>query len=234
MYMKCVLIIGGNCDLGRALSKYFINNNYYVVVGYHNDGNNYIDNVKYIRCDVTQEDDINNIIVSTKKMYGNIDIMINLSCLCMDNSFLNKTKSEFMNELEVNLVGTFLCNQIYSRYIDNGLIINMASTDGLDTYNEYNIGYSVSKAGIIHLSKSIVLATKNKVLCIAPNWLETSSTMSMNQEYLIDELKRIGQDRLISIDEFVVGFDKIIKSDFNSGDIFRIDIKESELWVEKI
>ncbi|MBQ2873406.1 MAG: SDR family NAD(P)-dependent oxidoreductase [Bacilli bacterium] len=232
--MRCVLIIGGNSDIGISLANYFISKDYNVVIGYHNDNNKYIDSVKYIKCDVTDTDSIEKIILDTKNMYGNIDIIINLACISMDNSFLNKTKEEFMKVLEVNLVGTFLCNQIYSRYIDDGLIINIASTDGVDTYSEYSIDYSASKSGVINISKSVSLCTKNKILCIAPNWIDSNSTRCMNKEYLESELKRIKQDRLITMDEFILGFDKIINSKFNSGDIFRIDIKDGELWVEKI
>jgi len=232
--MKCVLIIGGNCDIGIALTNYFLNNNYNVVVGYHNNDVKNNKNVEYIKCDVTNSNDIDNIISKTKEIYGNIDIIINLACLCMDNNFLEKTKEEFMKVLEVNLVGTFLCNQIYSKYIDNGLIINMSSTDGIDTYSKYSIDYSASKAGVISISKSISLCTNNKVLCICPNWIDTSSTRSMDKDYLDSELNRIGQSRLISIDEFISGFDKIIKDKFNSGDTYRIDIKGDKLWVEKM
>jgi len=232
--MKCVLIIGGNCDIGIALGNYFLNKNYNVVVGYHNNFIKYNENVEYIKCDVTNSNDIDNIINKTKNTYGNIDVIINLACLCMDNDFLDKTKEEFMKVLEVNLVGTFLCNQIYSKYVDNGLIINVASTDGVDTYSKYSIDYSASKAGVINISKSISLCTNNKVLCICPNWIDTSSTRGMDNEYLNSELVRIGQSRLISIDEFILGFDKIINEKFNSGDIYRIDIKGDKLWVEKI
>lgn len=234
MFMKSVLIIGGNCDIGKYLTKYFLDRDYYVVVGYYKNDYRYYKDVKYIKCDVTNVDSIDNIIKITKGMYGNIDIIINLACTYMDNSFLNKTKDEFIKVLEVNLVGTFLCNQIYSRYIDNGMIINIASTDGVDTYSEYSIDYSASKAGVINISKSISLCTNNLVLCIVPNWIDTSSTRSMNKEYLDSELVRIGQSRLITLDEFINGFDKIINSKFNSGDLFRIDIKGDRLWVEKI
>lgn len=220
--------------MGRALTNYFLENNYSVIIGYHNDSNKYINNVEYIKCDVTNSESIENIIVRCKEKYGKIDIMINLSCICMDNSFLNKTKDEFMRELEVNLVGTFLCNQMYSRYIDNGLIINIASTDGIDTYNEYSMGYSVSKAGIICLSKIESMSSSSLVLCVSPNWVETSSTIGMNHEYLQAELSRIGQSRLITLDEFVRGIDQIINSDFESGDHFRIDIKGDCLWVGKM
>lgn len=232
--MKNVLIIGGNCDMGKSLSKYFLDKDYNVFVGYHNDSNEYYKSIKYIKCDVCDEDSIANCISYIVNNYQRIDILINLACVCMDNSFLNKTKSEFMKELEVNLVGTFLSNQIYSRYIDDGLIVNVSSTDGIDTYSEYSMGYSSSKAGIINMSKSIAISTKNRVLCLCPNWIATNSTLSMNQEYLQEELKRIGQNRLITMDEFIVGFDRIINSNFKSGEIFRIDIKGDNLWVEKM
>ena len=232
--MRSVLIIGGNCDIGRALVKYFLDNKYNVVVGYHNDDNKYYDGVKYVKCDVTDTDSIENVIVTTIKMYGKIDLIVNLSCTYMDNSFLNKSKEEFMRVLEVNLVGTFLCNQIYSRYVDNGMIINMASTDGIDTYSQYSIDYSASKAGIINISKSMALGTNNKIICICPNWIDNSSTNSMNREYLDSELKRINQSRLITLDELINGIDTIINNECNSGDVFRIDIKGDKLWVERI
>ena len=234
MFMKCVFISGGNCDLGIALCNYFLSNNFNVIVGYHNNSKKYNENEDYIKCDVTNESDIDYIIRYTKNTYGNIDIIINLACLCMDSYFLDKTKDEFMKVLEVNLVGTFLCNQIYSKYIDDGLIINMASTEGIDTYSRYSIDYSASKAGVISISKSISFCTNNRVLCICPNWIDTSSTRSMDYEYLNSELNRIGQNRLINIDEFIIGFDKIVNDIFNSGDIYRIDIKGDRLWVEKM
>lgn len=232
--MGCVLIIGGNCDIGRSLSNYFLDRDYKVVVGYHKDSYEYDKRNKYIKCDVTRIEDIENIIKTTKERNGNIDIIINLASISMDNSFLNKTRDEFMKVLEVNLVGSFLCSQIYSRYIDDGMIINMASTDGVDTCSEYSIDYSASKAGIINMSKSIAMGTSNKVLCICPNWIDSNSTRSMNQEYLDSELVRIGQSRLITMEELIDGFDKIINGEFNSGDIFRIDVKGDKLWVEKM
>lgn len=222
------------CDIGKYLVNYYIDKNYNVVVGYNRNKDKYNNLIDYIKCDVRREEDINNIIKYTLDKYKNIDILINLACIYRDNSFLNKTKNEFMDVLEVNLVGTFLCNQIYSRYIDNGIIVNISSTDGIDTGSQYSIDYSASKAGIISISKNISLGTKNKILCICPNWIDTYSTSIMDKSYLDSELKRIGQSRLITKEEFILGYDKILNSKFNSGDIYRIDIKGDKLWVEKM
>jgi len=231
--MKSVLIIGGSSDIGINLAKYFISLDYNVLIGY-NTRKIEIDGIKSVKCDVRIEEDIENIIKLGIDMFGNIDMLINLACISRDNSFLNKTKKEFMDVLEVNLVGTFLCCQIYSRYIDNGQIINMSSTDGIDTYSQYSMDYSASKAGIINISKSMSISTNNKILCVCPNWIDSDSTRSMNYEYLDSELKRINQSRLITVDELIDSIDKIINSDSNSGDIFKIDIRDDKLWIERI
>ena len=157
----------------------------------------------------------------------------------MDNSIMNKTKKEFMEVLEVNLVGMFLCNQIYSRYVNDGMIINMASTDGIDTYSEYGIDYAVSKAGIIQMSKCIDKYTENKVICICPNWIDSDSTRLMNKEYLQSELERIGQSRLITMEELIDSIYEIIVDSYNNSKdkidkMIRIDIRDDKLWIERI
>lgn len=225
-----VLIIGGTSDLGIEIIKYFKNLNYNIIVGYNKRIPD-IDGVTFIKCDVCLEEDIENIICESIKMYVRIDILINMQSISMDNNFLNKTKNEFMKVLEVNLVGTFLSSQIYSRYINDGMIINFGSTDGIDTYSEYSIDYSASKAGIINISKSMGLGTKNRIICICPNWIDSESTILMNKDYLNSELLRIKQSRLITKDEFILGFDKIINT--SDGIVFRMDIKDDKLWIEK-
>lgn len=228
-----VLIVGGSSDIGKSLASYLVNLGYKVIVSYCN---HYctIDDVEVIKCDIKNEYEIEDMFKYIIDKYESIDILINLASISLDNSFLSKTKNEFMEVLEVNLVGTFLCNQIYSKYMNNGLIINMSSTDGIDTGSIYSIDYSASKAGIINMSHNISLATNNKVLCVCPNWIDSESTRDMDMEYLDSELKRIGQSRLITISELVDGIYKIINMNSDSGSVFRIDVKDDKLWIEKI
>ena len=230
--MKKVLIIGGSTDIGISLAKYLIKKDYEVLLTYNK--NKIIDeDFTTIKCDVTSESSIEDTIKYAINLFGNIDILINMAAISLDNSFLNKTKEEFLSVLTVNLVGTFLTNQIYSRYIDNGLIINVSSTDGIDTFSKYNIDYSASKAGIINMTKSISISTTNKVLCVCPNWIDSYTTNSMNKDYLLSELKRIKQDRLIKIDEFTRSMYEIINTNYDTGSIIRMDIKDGNLWLKK-
>ena len=231
--MKKVLIIGGSTDIGISLAKYLIKKDYEVLLTYNK--NKIIDeDFTTIKCDVTSESSIEDTIKYAINLFGNIDILINMAAISLDNSFLNKTKEEFLSVLTVNLVGTFLTNQIYSRYIDNGLIINVSSTDGIDTFSKYNIDYSASKAGIINMTKSISISTTNKVLCVCPNWIDSYTTNSMNKDYLLSELKRIKQDRLIKIDELTRSMYEIINTNYDTGSIIRMDIKDGNLWLKKI
>ena len=59
--MKCVLIIGGSSDIGISFIDYFKKNNYHVILGYHNNIPNILD-IDKIKCDVRNEEDIENII----------------------------------------------------------------------------------------------------------------------------------------------------------------------------
>ncbi len=228
-----VLIIGGSTDIGINLAKYLTKFNYNVIVTYNN---HMIDdtNIKSIKCDITLESDIEKTISYVISNYGKIDILINMAAISNDGDYQLLTKEDFMKVLEVNLVGFFLVNKIYSKYVSDGIVINVSSTDGIDTYSAYSMFYSASKAGLINLTKSMSLALANKVLCIAPNWIDSDTTRGMNQDYLENELKRIGQDRLITIDEFCDGIYKLINGDSDTGSVFRMDIKDDKLWIEKI
>ena len=173
-----------------------------------------IENKYKVKCaisklDLKDEKSILEVIEKYKKEYKTLDLLVNNASISNDNLFLDKTKEEFMNVLEVNIVGTFLLTKYLVPLMqDNSIIINMASTDGIDTYSIYNLDYAISKAGIIQLTKSMSLIFPNiKTIAIAPNWVNTESTMEINEEYLKQELKRIGQEKLINIDTVT---DKII------------------------
>ena len=224
-----VLIVGGSSDIGIDLAKYLRDKNNEVVITYNNNKPNITD-IDIIHCDVTNEQEIEKIINELDR----IDCLINMAAISRDNLLSDSSKLDFMDTLEVNLVGSYLTSKIYSKYNSNGIIINVASTDGIDTYNKYNMFYSVSKAGLIHLSKCLSISTDNKVYGICPNWINSNSTKDMDKDYLNNELRRIGQDRLIEIDELSDSIYKIINMNEKSGTIFRIDIKGDKLWIEKV
>ena len=234
--MNCV-ITGASIGIGHDLAIKLASMNYNLLLTYNS---NYLlckklqdeivskYQVKCIikKCDLRNEEDITKVINDCKNNLGNIDILVNNASYSCDNLIDDKTKDEFMDVLNVNLVGTFLMCKYAKDYMNNNsIIINMSSTDGIDTYSIYNIDYSVSKAGIIQLTKCLSLILDNiRVVSIAPNWVDTESTREMDSNYLESELKRIGQKKLITKEEVINKIIHIIvDKNIKSGSIIRID-----------
>lgn len=233
--MNC-LITGASLGIGRELALKFASLGHNLFLTYFNNKEQAIklkkeiENKYKVKCyieylDLKKEETIKKIITLFKEKLGNIDILINNASTSKDNLFFDKTKEEFSEVLEVNIIGTFLMSQYAVKIMNKkSIIINMASTDGIDTYNIYNIDYAVSKAGIIQLTKSMALILKNiKIIAIAPNWVLTESTKEMNQEYLKEELKRIGQEQLITKEKVVEVIINVINDNtIRSGEVIKI------------
>ena len=175
------------------------------------------------KLDLQDEKNIIEVSNDIKSKFKNINILVNNASISNDNLFLDKTKEEFMQVLEVNVVGTFLMTKYLIENIED-FVINMSSTDGIDTYSIYNLDYAISKSAIIQLTKSMSLIFPNiKTIAIAPNWVETESTLEIDKTYLENELKRIGQEKLISIDTVSNKIIDIIKNNnIKSGEVIKI------------
>ena len=172
------------------------------------------------KLDLTSEDNINDVCDVIKEKYNTIDVLVNNAALSLDNNFLDKTKEEFMKVLEVNLVGPFLLIQKLNSLLNDSKIINISSTDGINTYSKLSMDYSASKAGLINLTKSLALELENnKVYALCPNWVNTEAIKEMNPDYLKEEMDRIGQKKLIEPKEVSSKLIEIIENDIPSGSI---------------
>lgn len=233
---KVVLITGVSSDIGYALASFFAKRKDKLILTYYHSKEKvsvikeklvkeYLSHVDLAYLDLCDEQSIKKLFNDIKNKYGKIDILINNAALSMDNDILLKTKKEFMQVLETNVVGTFLMMKYFDEILD-GWIINLGSTDGIDTGNIYSIDYNVSKAGIINLTKTFALFSQNKVICLCPNWVDTESTRMIDKNYLEEELKRIKQEKLIKPETIVNVMDKCIKDNIESGSIIRIEGEE--------
>jgi len=106
-----------------------------------------------IRCDVTEEEDVNEMVRQIIAHYGHIDILINNAGIGMPKSFLKTTIKNWDLLMNVNLRGTFLITQaVLPQMIEqgNGNIINLSSV--LAVQIKYSISYGASKAAIERLT----------------------------------------------------------------------------------
>lgn len=234
--MKTVLITGASRGIGESIALEFAKNNYNVVIGYNSSKcegekvkeyieKNYKVKCLMVKCDISSEIEVSHMVDLSLKEFGNIDVLINNASVSMDNDIMSKSKDEFLRVVEVNLVGTFLVTREVIKKCNVNTIVNISSTDSTSTYSKLNIDYSCSKAGVNILSKTFSLCYPDIKICtIMPNWVNSETVLSMNSDYLEEEMKRIGQNKLIDKEyvarkTYEVVVDKFIKN----GDIIRID-----------
>ena len=220
----CAKGIGREIALDLARSGYNIIGTYNTSLKEINELKNRIKsigvNFDLYKLDISNENNINEMCSDIKQKYNNIDVFINNAALALDNNFLEKTKHEFMKVLEVNLVGPFLLIQKLNDVLNNSKIVNIASTDGINTYSKLSMDYSASKAGLINLTKSLALELENsKIYALCPNWVNTESIKEANPDYIREEMNRVGQKRLIEPKEVSNKVIEIIESDMESGRI---------------
>lgn len=234
--MKTVLITGASRGIGASIALEFAKNNYNVVISYNSSKcegekvkeyieKNYKVKCLMVKCDISSEIEVSHMVDLPLKEFGNIDVLINNASVSMDNDIMSKSKDEFLRVVEVNLVGTFLVTREVIKKCNVNTIVNISSTDSTSTYSKVNIDYSCSKAGVNILSKTFSLCYPDIKICtIMPNWVNSETVLSMNSDYLEEEMKRIGQKKLIDKEyvarkTYEVVVDKFIKN----GDIIRID-----------
>ncbi len=234
--MKTVLITGASRGIGASIALEFAKNNYNVVISYNSSKcegekvkeyieKNYKVKCLMVKCDISSEIEVSHMVDLSLKEFGNIDVLINNASVSMDNDIMSKSKDEFLRVVEVNLVGTFLVTREVIKKCNVNTIVNISSTDSTSTYSKLNIDYSCSKAGVNILSKTFSLCYPDIKICtIMPNWVNSETVLSMNSDYLEEEMKRIGQKKLIDKEyvarkTYEVVVDKFIKN----GDIIRID-----------
>lgn len=208
MKNKVVLITGGAKGIGKAIALKLAENNYDIVINYHTSKDeafelqkNIIDEYK-VNClvyqaDVSKEDEVNSMVLDIENKLGGVDILINNAAIDLSNLFNLKTAEEFRKTLDVNVVGAYSCAKAVSKHmLDNeyGRIINIASTNGINTYYPMSIDYDASKAALISLTHNLAIqyAPYINVNAIAPGFIGTESELNgYDEEFLKSEQEKI-------------------------------------------
>ena len=112
--------------------------------------------------DVSQEEEITQVIEDILKESGGIDILVNNAGITRDGLIFRMSSENWEKVLRINLTSAFYICRIVARSMAKrrtGSIINMASVVGIGG-NAGQANYSASKAGLIGFTKS--LAKENK------------------------------------------------------------------------
>jgi 3-oxoacyl-[acyl-carrier protein] reductase len=237
---KVALITGSSRGIGKAIALRFAKYGMNIVINYNNselEANKIVQDIKNkgvdaiaIKCDVSIEEDVKKMINKVIKTFGKIDVLVNNAGIVYDVPLFKKTTNQWKRTFDVNLNGTFFCSKYIAQYMLKqgfGNIINIASTNGINTTSPDCADYDASKAGIISLTRNLAeeLAPKIRVNCIAPGWILTDINKKLPKEYIKEEERRIFAKRFGKPEEIasVALFLATEDSSFVNGSVLVVD-----------
>ncbi|MGY0411931.1 3-hydroxybutyrate dehydrogenase [Staphylococcus sp. mip270_02] len=235
---KVSIISGSASGIGLEIAKEFLNQGAKVVFTDINKTN--LDNVvrdfkdKGIDCigipaDVSNEDDVINLVEETEKHYGRIDVLVNNAGLQHVSNIEDFPTTKFKQMIDIMLVGTFIMTKHVLPIMKKqqfGRILNMSSINGVIGFSGKS-AYNSAKHGIIGLTKVTALETAEDgitVNAICPGYIDTplvrdqmkdlAKTRNVSVDQVLDEVlfPMIPQKRLVDIQD-VADYSVFIASD---------------------
>ncbi|MCC0639281.1 MULTISPECIES: elongation factor P 5-aminopentanone reductase [unclassified Clostridioides] len=233
---KTVLVTGGSRGIGRAISKIFAKDGYNVLINFNKSENEAKElytvlnekgfSVKLFKANISNREEVENMIDYCIKEFGGLDLLINNAGISQDKLFTDITDEDWDNMMNINLKGSFYCSQIALKYMiseKKGNIINISSIWGISGAS-CEVHYSVSKAGIIGMTKALakeVAPSNIRVNSIAPGVINTDMLSEYNEDeidVLVEEtpLMRLGTPEDIANCAIFLASDK---SSFITGQV---------------
>lgn len=238
---KVVLITGASRGIGKATAIEFAKKGYNVVINYvSNDSaakelksfivENYDVDVMLCKCDVSNEENVKEMVNDVINHFGKIDVLINNAGIAIDTTFEDKTVDNFRKILDVNLIGPFIVSREVGKYMleeKKGSIVNVSSTNGIDTYYTYSLDYDASKAGLISLTHNLSLEFSPyvRVNAVAPGWVNTEMNKELDKDYIKEECENIYLKRFAEPEEIAkaIYFLASDEASYINNEVLRVD-----------
>ena len=241
MERKIALVTGSSRGIGKAIVTDFAEKGYNVIINYRKEDNdakslkdelehNYNIEVLTIKADVSNENEVKNMVEQIINKFGKIDVLVNNAGIAIDKDFEDRTVEDWQITLNTNLIAPFLV----SKYVGNemlknkkGKIINISSTNGINSFFPTSIDYDASKAALINLTHNLAIqfAPDINVNCVAPGWVNTDMNKELPKELIEEETNKIYKRRFAEPSEIakIVTFLASDDADFINDEVIKVD-----------
>ena len=232
-----IIITGGTKGIGKAIALILAKEKHNLILTYVNDDISALQtkkeleqytNVLVLKNDVTKEEEVIKLLDIVISNYNNIDILINNAGISIDTTLEDKTVDNFKRILDVNLIGPFLTSKYIGGYMFKnkcGKIINISSTNGIDTYYRESLDYDASKAGLNSLTHNFanMYAPFVIVNAIACGWVNTDMNKEIDIEFKNKQLNKILLNRFADPLEIANVVNYLINDTYINNSIIRVD-----------
>jgi 3-oxoacyl-[acyl-carrier protein] reductase len=161
---------------------------------------------KGMKLNVTDNDQISDLIKSITENYGSVDILINNAGITRDNILVRMKEDEWDDIINTNLSSVYKMSKAVLRGMikkKSGRIISITSVVG-SMGNAGQSNYAAAKAGIMGFTKSLAREVGVRgitVNAIAPGFIKTDMTDSLSDEQKEALASQIPLARLGTVDE---------------------------------
>jgi len=187
---KNCLITGATGGLGKEIAKEFAKNGCNLfLTGRNNEKLNKLKNelensennikIGFEQADLSNISEIQKLIVQTKKIFSNIDVLVNCAGIFPVKMLSESTIDDFEKCISVNVKAAFILSKEFSQQMISkkwGRIINIASSGAYNGRSKTTI-YRASKHALLGLSRSLHSELKEhnvRTFCVSPGPIKTS------------------------------------------------------------
>ncbi len=186
---KVVIVTGAVRGIGQSIAIELARQGADVVVSDIIPGQQTVNRIKalkrkaiYVKTDVSNKTEVENLMNETIKKFKKIDILVNNAGIFVTGPTLKVSEEDWDRTININLKGNFLCAQAALKYMKRGAsIINISSVAGIGGYSQ-GASYCASKGGIRLLTKSLAAEYGPlgiRVNSIHPGIIETVMTKGL-------------------------------------------------------
>ena len=239
---RVVIITGSRRGLGEATAYQFAKCGYDVVINDKEDKtsiNRVVEKIKSeygveaigILADVSDEENVKNLLKTVDDKFGRIDVLVNNAAIVYDMDLEDRDSKIFNETILNNLTSTYLMSKYIGKYMfdntEGGKIVNVSSTNGINTFFPTSIDYDATKDGVISMTHNFALEYAPKVLVnsVAPGWINTEMNADLPDDLVREETEKIYLKRFAEPEE-IAGLIYFLSSEANTyinGEIIKID-----------
>lgn len=211
---KVVLITGSSKGVGKATALQFAKEGAIVVLNHLNsekEAKEVLHGIQktsdgiIIKCDVSDEKQVENMFEKIMHKFGRLDILINNAGTYFDGDEWNGSPQVWEKTLKNNLVSAMITSKYATEIFQkqkSGVIVNIASRFSVSGQFDA-LAYSASKAGLVNITQAYakLLAPFGRVYAISPWPIRSGYWIRAQKEELDEVISKIPAKRLLEPEE---------------------------------